>query len=176
MKTFVRSFFFKDKVRMRWVYIINKEKDYSPKRKTERRSTKQKTLESYVLEVSALKPSCCKASLNGHFMGISYTFNRVPYQHFVAVCMKWRGERVKSFHHGETTWRRFPCLGNRVKRLLRRFSFIPLPDPRSRAAAARAIFACFPRASRHSRAQLHLLPARSSLFFRARLPACSVRQ
>jgi hypothetical protein len=39
--------------------------------------------------------------------------------------MKWVGERVESFHHGETTQRRFPGLGNAVKSPLRAISFHP---------------------------------------------------
>jgi len=37
--------------------------------------------------------------------------------------MKWIGERVESFHHGETTQRRYLGLDNTVKPLLRAISF-----------------------------------------------------
>jgi hypothetical protein len=60
-----------------------------------------------------------KASLNGHFTRVSCTFNEMTHQQKGHFCMKWGGERTKSFHHGETLQRRFPGLGNAVKRPLR---------------------------------------------------------
>jgi hypothetical protein len=50
---------------------------------------------------------------------VSCTFNEVTYQLKENFCMKWGGERRKSFHHGEMTQHRFPGLGNAVKRPLR---------------------------------------------------------
>ena len=71
--------------------------------------------------------------------------------------MKWGGKRGKSFHHGETTPRRFPGLGNSVKRPLSPIfvsSSIPCAEATTSSPFPRALLprfrAFFPRGARSS--------------------------
>jgi hypothetical protein len=78
-----------------------------------------------------MTPYISKASLNGHFMGVLCTLNEMTSQQNDDVAKKSRGERGRSFHHGETSPHRFQDVGNRVKCALRHFRviFIDFPDP-----------------------------------------------
>jgi len=71
-----------------------------------------------------------KASLNGHFMGVSCVFNIGTHQHRRNICMKQEGETMQSFHPGETQARCFQSIGNRVKRSeTSAVAFHFIPDP-----------------------------------------------
>jgi hypothetical protein len=66
-------------------------------------------------EAEASMAAAVNASLNRHFSRVSCIFNSVTHQKTNIFCMKWRGERRKEFHDGETRMRCFPDFGNRVK-------------------------------------------------------------
>jgi hypothetical protein len=48
-------------------------------------------------------------------MSVSCTLNTMPHHQNFTFCMKPLGERMKEFHHGETFWHSFTCVGNCVK-------------------------------------------------------------